>query len=73
MKGQCPVCNKQDYDARTLKEHLLLCHRERPVLAKTILDLLDLVGHLRSSSRERPAHDGTSCILCRKMGQAGQH
>ena len=71
MRGNCPLCGTDDYSARTLKEHFLLCHRERPVLVGLILDLLDLVTHLRSPNREKQAHDSGTCVLCLKMAQVG--
>jgi hypothetical protein len=64
MRSHCPICNRHDYDSRTLKEHLLLCHRERPVLANAILDLLDLVTELRAAVGPSSAHNVLGCVLC---------
>jgi len=64
MKGHCPICKRHDYAERTLKEHLLICHRERPVLATAILDLLDLIANLRAAPVGPGAHDSGSCVLC---------
>ncbi len=64
LKTHCPACNRHDYDSRTLKEHLLLCHRERPVLVGAICDLLDLIADLRAASGPTRSHNVLGCILC---------
>ncbi len=71
MKSSCPLCGTNDYSALTLKQHFLLCHRERPVLVGLILDLLDHITHLKDPIGEKPAHDNSTCILCKKMAQVG--
>jgi hypothetical protein len=63
MKGHCPICNRHDY-SQTLKEHLLIVHRERPVLAGAILDLLDVISDLRVAAGPSGAHNVLGCILC---------
>jgi hypothetical protein len=69
MKSRCPICETDGYDQRTLKEHFLLCHRERPVLVGLILDLLDHVTNLKTPTRETTVHNPTSCVLCRRMAK----
>jgi hypothetical protein len=67
MKSPCPICDTDDYTARTLKEHFLLCHRERPVLVGLILDHLDQIAHL--TALQRGTHYPISCVFCGKQAQ----
>jgi hypothetical protein len=69
MRAHCPVCNRHDYD-QTLKEHLLISHRERPVLAGAICDLLDLIVDLRAAAGPTGAHNVLGCVLCLRQAFA---
>jgi phosphoribosyl-dephospho-CoA transferase len=73
LKSRCPVrgCPRpHDYDQRTLKEHLLIVHRERPVLVNAVLDLLDELGHL--TAVQQGGHDSRNCYFCKKEAEIRQ-
>jgi len=62
-------CNRRhDYEQKSLKEHLLLSHGERPTLAKTILDLVDLLNSIRPPGA---IHGGWNCLFCLRQALRG--
>jgi hypothetical protein len=71
MKGHCPIggCPRSDdYDQPSLKQHLLIVHRERPVLVSALLDALDEIAHLRAAAGSTGGHNVETCLLCRREG-----
>lgn len=58
----CPVCHRPQPE-ESLEPHI---HTQHPNRSQLILALV------RLSTGVRPAHDSASCVLCKKMREAGR-